>query len=390
MFNFPATTKSKNSGFLPDVRFSRTQPTNNINLTTLPSPPRLPLPQGLTLLSAGPESFLESVSRSCAFIGQVESPKMTTVSNSYNASRSIPASTSLPRSSSIRHTYTSSSSSNTSSSSSSSASSFSSQSSQMSSTSSLDSSSTSKSIRKERRKGALFTNIVITREDRAEDCFLYAASRLPSLPFERFSQLDSTKGPELPRNLSTVRMTRNNLPQVVSRDHTRHVSHRASICEGKVPPSPAFTVFSNEYEDDDEDDEEVLEDDESHYRPSRPSSSLSTRSDPFEYSAYLSQPTSRNVGRSLSRASSVTIRPTKRDSKALKTEPSSPSLVPSAPIPTPRIGPPEIVYEALRALKSIQSRESFLFNVEPEDVDDEIPSDLQWTTYDPSQVGIAL
>ncbi|EGG06247.1 uncharacterized protein MELLADRAFT_87403 [Melampsora larici-populina 98AG31] len=393
MFNFPTTTTSKShSGSLADARFSRTQPPDtSLKAMILPAPPRLPLPQGL--LSSGPGSFSESVSRSCAFLGQDENIKMATTPKSRNARRSVAVASTLTRSPAIRHAYTSSSSSNTSSSSSSSAFSSSSQSSQMSATSSLGSSSTSKSVRQERRKGAHFTKIVISREDRKEDCFLYAARRPASSSSlsEDFFKFDSAKGLELPRNLSSVRMTRNNVPQVVSLDHTRHVSHRADICEGKVPPSPAVTVFSNEYEEDVEGDEEALEDDESHYGYPRPSSSMSTRSDPFEFSAYLSQPASRDTGRSLSRASSVTIRPTKRDSVVIRSEHNSPSLPPPTPsIPTPRLGPPNSVLEALRALKSIQSRPTFLFNVDPEDVDDESPSYNHWPTVDPSQVGIAL
>ncbi|EGG06246.1 uncharacterized protein MELLADRAFT_106953 [Melampsora larici-populina 98AG31] len=413
MLSFTSSSKSKGrSGSMADPRASRTLP---IPTRIMPSPPRLPLPQGLRLASAGHESdsFFESVTRSCGLLEQVKSPETVTMSNPHlvpNPRSASSSATSVTRSHAIQHGYTSSSSSLASTSSNSSSSSSSSQSSQYP-TSCFSGSSSRRSTLQERRRGAYFTKIVIYREDQLKDCFVYAPSRVSSLTLD---EIDCHKGsaPAAPG----------------------HAINQENI-RSRPAVSPLTTASSNGYEEDDEGEEEVLEDDESHDGYSRPSSSMSIQSDPFEYSAYLSRPACQKLDRSLSRASSVTIRPTKRDSVTPKAHPSSPSPGPTdtisnysaylsqplreksecslsrassvtirptkrdlvvldasspPPGPTPRMGPPESVHAALRALKSIQAGKSFLFSNNVEDVGDECLSDVHWTPEEFSEVGIAL
>ncbi|KAH9821501.1 hypothetical protein DFH28DRAFT_1186515 [Melampsora americana] len=387
MLNFPSSSKSKGfSGWMADSRGSRTLP---IPTRIMQSPPRLPLPQGLGLASAGHErdSFFECVTQSCGLLEQVDS--VPTVTMSYP--RLIPRSASSPansltRSHAIRHGYSSSSSSLTSTSSNSSSSSSSSQSSQFSASCSSGS-STSRLTRQERRKGAYFTKITIYRDDRVEDCFVYAPSRVSSSSITDFASLEREKGCDM------------------EAPHSRRPGLSTdSVCARPETP-PSVPVSTNRYDEDDEGEEEVLEDDKSQDLYPRPSSSMSTRSDPFEFSAYLSRPACQRLDCSLSRASSVTIRPTncslsrassmtirpaKQDSVVLN--PSAPTPRPTDPIhiTTPRMGPPESVYAALRALKTIQAQNSFLFDENVEEMDDGCLTDSPWALEDSSKVGIAL
>lgn len=135
-----------------------------------------------------------------------------------------------------------------------------------------------------------------------------------------------------------------------------------------------------EEEDLEEDEEEDVYKDEDKDWYERPSSSMSTRSDPFEYSSYLPTPGAREGSgldedrpsdSSLSRASSITIRAVKSHEPVLRKVKNQHPIIHSGPSnrlaqvqsthSSPVPGPRDGVFAALKALQDIHDGDSSIF-----------------------------